>query len=150
MRSAYPAVFLCALACASVPTTSRLSTTGPAAPAAASLATSASTEARSSRGKLMTGSFMTEYFGGETLYDVLRRRAPVYLIARPNPSAMLSNRQDPIAVYIDGSYSGEIDVLQLIPAQEVLSVKRISAADAAVRYGPKHNSGALLVTLIPR
>ena len=98
----------------------------------------------------MTGSFKTEYFGGESLYDVLRRRASLYLNARPNPSALLSNHQDPIAVYIDGSYSGALDVLQLIPAHEVFSVKRISAADAAIRFGPKHNSGALLVTLVPR
>ena len=150
MRSAYPAVFLCALACASVPTTSRLSTTGPEAPETASLSAPTSASASPSRGRLLTGSFMTEYFGGESLYDVLRRRAPLYLSARPNPSALLSNRQDPIAVYIDGSYSGPVDVLQLIPAHEVFSVKRISAADAAVRFGPKHNSGALLVTLIPR
>jgi hypothetical protein len=150
MRSAYPAVFLCALACASVPNTSQLSTTGPASPAAASLSKSASADASPARGQLLTGSFMTEYFGGESLYDVLRRRAPLYLNARPNPSALLSNRQDPIAVYINGSYSGALDVLQLIPAQEVFSVKRISAAEAAVRFGPKHNSGALLVTLIPR
>ena len=43
MRSAYPAVFLCALACASVPSTARLSSTGAAAPAAASVASSGGT-----------------------------------------------------------------------------------------------------------
>jgi hypothetical protein len=145
MRSAYPAVFLCALACASVPSTSRLSSTG-AQPAAATLATSGATT--SSRGHILTGSFSTEYFGGETLFDVLRRRAPLYLRSRPSPSAELTGRADPIAVYIDGSFSGSLDVLQLIPAYEVFSVQRITAVEAATRYGPKHGGGALLVTLV--
>ena len=147
MRSAYPAVFLCALACASAPTTARLSTTGPTAPGTL---LAASTAARSSgRGQFITGSFMTEYYAGETVYDALRRRAPIYLQARPNPTTMLRGA-DPIAVYIDGLYSGSLDVLQIIPAHSVLSVQRISAADAAVRFGPKHNSGALLVRMIPQ
>ena len=148
MRSAYPAVFFCALACASVPSTStaRLSATGPAS-AAPSLPVS--TESAPTRGAFITGSFTTEYFSGETVLDVLRRRAPLYLRARPNPSAELSaTGPDPIAVYIDGSYSGDLDVLQLIPAHEVVSVNRISATEAAIRFGPKRNSGALLVTLV--
>ena len=56
MRSAYPAVFLCALACASVPSTSRLSSTG-TEPTATTLAATSNTS--SSRGHLMTGSFAT-------------------------------------------------------------------------------------------
>jgi len=149
MRFAYPAVLAGAIACASAPSTARLSTTGPRppAPTAASAATSTTTNGR---GQILTGSFMTEYFAGESLYDVLRVRAPLYLRVRPNPSAELTNRADPLAVYVDGLFSGSTDVLQLIPAHDVYSVKRLSAADAAIRFGPKHNSGALLVTLTPR
>jgi hypothetical protein len=66
------------------------------------------------------------------------------------PSAELPGRADPIAVYIDGSYSGGIDVLSAIPASTVFSVDRISAVDATIRYGGRHNSGALLVRLIRR
>ena len=53
-----------------------------------------------------------------------------------------------LAVYINGSFSGSFEVLQSIPASEVFSVDRIGASDAAVRFGPKHNSGALLVRLV--
>src|SRR5262249_24754435 len=145
MRSAYPAVFLCALACASVPSSARLSSVG-SEPLKASVPASASS-ASSVRGTLLTGSWATEYFAGETLYDVLRRRAPLYLHPRPNPSAEITSRNDPIAVYIDGAYSGSVDVLQLIPAYDVKSVDRISASDAAIRFGPKHTSGVILVKL---
>ena len=146
MRSAYPAVFFCALACASVPSTSRLSSTG--TPPSAATVVGSSAPGASARGSFTTGSFTTEYFGGETLYDVLRRRAPLYLRPRGNPSGEAMGRTDPVAVYIDGSYSGSVDVLQLIPAYEVVAVDRISAVDASIRYGPKHSGGALLVKLI--
>jgi hypothetical protein len=145
MRSAYPAVFFCALACASVPSSARLSsgTSGLAAPSVP-----VSSEASNGRGSLRTGTFTTDYFAGETLLDVLRRRAPLYLRPRPNPTGELTGRNDPLVVYINGSFSGPVDVLQLIPAFEVLSVDRLSASEAAVKLGPKHSSGALLVTLV--
>jgi hypothetical protein len=146
MRSAYPAVFFCALACASVPSTSRLSSTGSTS-APTVLAGSAETGA-STRGHFTTGSFTTEFFGGETLYDALRRRAPLYLRPRANPAGGLTTPADPVAVYIDGSFSGSLDVLQLIPAYEVASVDRLSAVEASIRYGPTHSSGALLVNLL--
>ena len=147
MRSAYPAVFLCAIACASAPSASRLSTTGTPL-AAASLPVSSGE--RTTRGQFLTGSVMTESFAGETLGDALRRRAPLYLRPRANPSAEISGRMDPIAVYINGSFSGSLEVLSSIPAYEVFSVDRIAAAEASIRYGPKHGSGALMVTLVRR
>jgi len=146
MRSASPALFVCALACASAPSAARLSTTG-AQPATVTLG---STAPAAVRGQIITGSFMSDYYGGETLADVLRRRAPLYLRPRGMPSAEIPGRADPIAVYIDGSFSGGIEVLSMIPASTVFSVERISGVDATIRYGAKHNSGALLVKLVRR
>jgi len=145
MRSAYPAVFFCALACASAPSAARLSTTG-VQPTAAVLPSSGSD--RPTRGQFITGSFLTDYFSGETLSDVLRRRAPLYLRPRANPSAEIVGRNDPIAVYINGSFSGSLEVLSSIPAYEVFSVQRMTAAESTIRYGQKHGSGALMVTLV--
>jgi hypothetical protein len=93
---------------------------------------------------------MSEYYGGETLMDVLRRRTPMYLRPRGIPSAELTGRADPIAVYINGSFSGGLDVLSSIPANTVFSVERVSGVDATIRYGAKHNSGALVVKLVQR
>lgn len=145
MRSAYPAVFFCALACASAPSNSRLAVTGGQATA---VTVPTAGDATLGRGTLMTGSFATEYFGGETLLDVLRRRAPLYLRPRPNPSADLAGRPDPVAVYINGAFSGNLDVLSSIPAREVFSVDRIPAAEAMIKYGHRHTSGALVITLV--
>ena len=147
MRFAYPAVFFCALACASAPSTARLSATGLRS---TSVTLPASGDEVAGRGHLLTGTLLTEYFGGETLHDVLRRRAPIYLRARSTPSSELSGRSDPIAVYINGSFSGSLEVLQSIPAHEVFSVERVTAAEAGIRYGPKHGNGALLVRLVRR
>ena len=145
MRSAYPAVFLCALACASVPSSSsRLSTTGSVPQTLAS-----SSDGRPTRGVIRTGSYATEYFGGESLYDVLRLRAPIYLKPRPALSIERSVKNDPLAVYIDGSFAGTWEVLQLLPAYTVFSVDRLSATEASLRFGSRNNSsGAVVVTMI--
>jgi len=145
MRSAYPAVFLCALACASVPSSSaHLSTTGSAPRTFASSASGAPT-----RGVLRTGAHATEYFGGESLYDVLRLREPMYLKPRPALGIEQSIKSDPLAVYIDGSFAGTWEVLQLLPAYTIVSVDRLSATEASLRYGSRNNSsGALVVTTV--
>lgn len=101
------------------------------------------------RGSLHTGSFTTEYFSGESLYDVLRLRVPQYLRPRPTPGTEFSGQSDPLAIYIDGNFAGSaVDVLPLIPAYTVFSVDRISATEAAIKFGPKHSNGALLVHLV--
>jgi hypothetical protein len=145
MRSAYPAVFLCALACASAPSSSaHLSRTGSVAPTFTS-----SSSAGSTRGVLLTGSQPTEYFGGESLYDVLRLRAPMYLKPRPALSLEKSVNNDPLAVYIDGSFAGTWEVLQLLPAYTIFRVERLSATEASLKYGSRNNSsGALVVTTV--
>lgn len=144
MRFAYPALLFCAAACASAPSGSRSvvsnAETQPgllSAPAAAS----------PTRGQILTGSLSTEYYAGESLHDVLRRRLPLYLRPRSIMDADITGRADPIAVYIDGAFSGSLDVLTLIPASQVFSVQRMSAGEAMIRFGPKHKSGALVVVL---
>ena len=144
MRFAYPAILLCAAACASAPSASRSSVTN-SQPSSGSLGAPAATSP--TRGTIITGSFLTEYFLGETLHDVLRRRATLYLRPRSIASLDARSNSDPIAVYIDGSFSGSLEVLTLIPASEVFSVKRMSGTEAMVKFGPKHGNGALLVTM---
>jgi hypothetical protein len=145
MRSAYPAVFFCTLACASAPSATRLSTTGVQS---ASTSVPVAGPQPSGRGQLLTGSFLTEYFPGENLADVLRRRAPLYLRPRSNAVSDSYGRTDPIAVYINGSFSGNLDVLTSIPAYEVFAVDRMSASEATIKFGPRHGSGALMITLV--
>lgn len=147
MRSAYPAVFLCALACATAPSSSaHLSTTGSPARTFSSTSSNGLT-----RGVLLTGTHATEYFGGESLYDVLRLRAPIYLKPRPALSIERSIKNDPLAVYIDGSFAGTWEVLQMLPAYTVFSVDRLSATEASLKFGSRNNSsGAVVVTMARR
>jgi len=145
MRSAYPVVFFSALACASAPSAARLSTTGGQSASSSVLVPAAE---QSGRGQILTGSFLTEYYPGENLADVLRRRAPLYLRPRANPVSDTYGRTDPIAVYINNSFSGNLEVLSSIPAYEVFAVNRMNAAEATIKFGPRHGSGALLVTLV--
>ena len=144
MRFAYPAVLLCAAACASAPPASH-------AISSANLQSGSTAAAPAVnpalRGTIVTGSFTTEYFSGETLQDVLRRRLPLYLRPRNAAGSEVPGRADPLAVYIDGAYSGGPEVLNLIPANQVMAVQRMSQTEAMIRFGPKHNSGALIVTL---
>jgi hypothetical protein len=147
MRSAYPAVFLCALACATAPSSSaHLSNAGSPARTFASSSSNGLT-----RGVLLTGTHATEYFGGESLYDVLRLRAPLYLKPRPALGIEKGINNDPLAVYVDGTFAGTWEVLQLLPAYTVYSVDRLSATEAALRFGShKNSSGAVVVTMARR
>ena len=145
MRFAYPAVFLCALACPSPPSSSasHLSATGSAPKMLAS------SSGGPSHGVNRAGSHTTEYFGGESLFDVLRLREPIYLKPRADLSIERSIKNDPLAVYIDGSFAGTWEVLQLLPAYTVASVDRLSATEASLRFGSRNNSsGAIVVTMV--
>ena len=144
MRSAYPAVLLFAVACATAPASSRSSVVNKESAVAPLAAPSANSL---TRGTLLTGNLPTEYYSGETLADVLRRRAPIYLRPRGGESGAFTGRADPIAVYINGNFAGPLDVLASIPAYDVHSVQRVSATESMMRFGPKHNNGVLMVTL---
>jgi hypothetical protein len=147
MRFAYPAILLFAAACASAPSAARSTVTN-ADPRAGSVEAPAALTPL--RGTMLTGSFTTEYFAGETLHDVLRRRLPLFLRARTASAADLTGRSEPISVFLDGSYAGSLEVLSLVPASHVFSVQRMSGGEAAVKLGPRHRGGALLVTMVRR
>jgi hypothetical protein len=147
MRFASPALLLCAAACASTPSAARTVVTNAsvtpasidAAPAAAPVPT---------RGHLLTGSVKTEYFAGESLYDVLRVRMPLYLRPRGATAPNLTGREEPVSVFIDENYAGPLETLSLIPASHVLSVQRMAGTEAAIKFGPRHSGGAVLVRLL--
>ncbi|HEX6052177.1 MAG TPA: hypothetical protein VFZ21_23080 [Gemmatimonadaceae bacterium] len=96
----------------------------------------------------MTGSVKTEYFPGESLYDVLRVRMPLYLRPRGANTPNFTGREEPISVFINGNFAGPLETLSLIPASHVYSVQRMAGSEAAVKFGPRHSGGAVLVQLI--
>ena len=80
---------------------------------------------------------------------MLRLREPIYLKPRADLSIERSIKNDPLAVYIDGSFAGTWEVLQLLPAYTVASVDRLSATEASLKFGSRNNSsGAIVVTMV--
>ena len=144
MRFASPAILLCAAACASAPSAAR-SVVGNSPIVPDTL--DASSAAIPSRGHLITGSVKTEYFPGENLYDVLRVRMPLYLRPRGVNTPNFSGREEPVSVFINGTYAGSLETLSLIPASHVYSVQRMSGSEAAIKFGQRHSGGAVLVQL---
>lgn len=87
------------------------------------------------------------HYAGESLYDVLARDRPLYLRPRTPRLTELAPGQDLIGVVINGHYSGGLEALRTVSADVVYSVRRLSASEAAVRYGRHLVEGALEVTL---
>jgi hypothetical protein len=82
---------------------------------------------------------------GDNLYDALVRWNVAYV--RPRGVSLYASSQEPIGIYVNGGYSGGVESLRSLPLGHVLSVRRMTASEASVRFGRKHSSGALLVTL---
>lgn len=83
---------------------------------------------------------------GDNLYDALVRWNVAYVRPR-GVSLNASPNQEPIGIYINGGYNGGVESLRSLPIGQVLSVRRMTASEASVRFGRRHSSGALLVTL---
>jgi hypothetical protein len=108
---------------------------------ACSTATVGLQSTRPGEGLLLVGSNTVRYGVGETLQQVLAHNQPIMLKPR-------GVRNDPIGVYVNGLYSGDLEVLEMIPAHEVMSVTKLNATEAAGRFGRHWPNGAILVRLV--
>lgn len=88
--------------------------------------------------------------GGENLFDVLRRTRPTLLRIREIGFPLSNDASEMIGVYVDGHFAGGLDALRSIPADYVLSVKRLRGIDATNRYASRHREGILDVRLLRR
>jgi hypothetical protein len=94
---------------------------------------------------VMIGSRIERVRSGESTLELLQRTTPIYLHARWG--GVPGRGGEPIAVYIDGLYSGDLDALRMIPAYDIVSVRRVNTSEAASLYGRTHMNGALLLRL---
>jgi hypothetical protein len=78
-------------------------------------------------------------------YDAVARLRPAFLRGRGQSSIQTPGSDLPI-VYVNGLRSGTIDHLRNIPAQDVQTIRFISATDATTRYGTGHTGGIIEVT----
>jgi hypothetical protein len=83
-------------------------------------------------------------------YSALRLFRPLFFTTRPS-GATLRGEVSQIHVVIDGNYSGDVDVLKLIPTTEVASIRRVQAEMITVPIGQVHaGDTVLMVTLRQR
>jgi hypothetical protein len=115
---------------------------------ACSASFSASRSGITSDPAVLVGSRIEKVRGSETALEFIRRTNPLYLNTRAvrMPGSPFS-RDDLVAVYVNGTYSGELDALEMIPAREIVSVRRVSASEGANVFGRTHRNGALIVRM---
>ena len=82
-----------------------------------------------------------------TAYDVVRRLRPGWLMARGRPSFIDPNAGDPL-VYVDEVQYGLLDSLYRIPANDILRMVFIGAADATTRWGLGHADGVISIVTV--
>jgi hypothetical protein len=81
---------------------------------------------------------------GSTLYFAIQRLRPNWLKIRGMTS--INAGDDAIIVYRDDVRLGTLGVLHDITVSTVATVRFITGPEAASRFGPGHQSGAILVT----
>lgn len=80
-----------------------------------------------------------------TVLEALRRlRADLFRVRAPSPSEPQGSLP---AVYIDGMYQGDLNVLQSLIPDVVREIRFVSSIDASFRFGRPHPAGAVLVLL---
>ncbi|HEX6924459.1 MAG TPA: hypothetical protein VF167_03485 [Longimicrobiaceae bacterium] len=97
--------------------------------------------------------------GGTTVFEVIQSLKPDWFIVRGNKSLLEQGQvletdysvavipgTPQIITYLDNARLGDVDNLRSIPAAEVRSITRLSAAQAALRLGPGHPHGAIIVS----
>jgi hypothetical protein len=80
-----------------------------------------------------------------TAYEAVQRLRPTFLRGRGQSSISNPGSDLPV-VYVNGLRSGGVDQLHTIPAQDVQTIRFISASDATTRYGTGHTGGVIEVT----
>lgn len=112
---------------------------------ACTLIACASSGARPSRNSDLITAEEIEAASVSNAYDAVARLRPAFLRGRGQSSIQTPGSDLPI-VYVNGLRTGTIDHLRNIPAQDVQTIRFISATDATTRYGTGHTGGIIEVT----
>lgn len=89
--------------------------------------------------------------GGATessMYEAIKRLRPRFLQSRGPNSLSLAGAGGP-AVWVDGTLMGGVEWLGWLLPREVVTIRRLSAWDAATAYGAGFPDGVLVVTTRP-
>lgn len=98
-------------------------------------------------GDVLTAAELSLARGLVTAYDAVVRLRPGFLNPRDARMATVAGRGLLPAVFVDGAYSGGVDVLRVFPASEVAEMRYVRPIEAMHRYGPDYRAGVILVRL---
>jgi len=82
----------------------------------------------------LTRQEITSLVGAQNVYTVVQQLRPLFLTPRPGP-AMARGVGPGIAVFIDGTLAGDLDVLKTLNPEHVESIRRIRQPYAYADYG---------------
>ena len=80
-----------------------------------------------------------------TAFDAIERLRPWFLYPRTARAAGIPVNGVRPAVFLDGFFQGEIEILRTMPTSSVLEVQFIRPLDAMHRFGPEYQAGIIFV-----
>ena len=84
------------------------------------------------------------------VYQAVMQLRPEFLRRRPIAQPQGSFQSTGLAVYLDDIPYGSAEALRQIPLDRVRLIRYLSAAEASLKFGGSHPSGAIVVTTLPR
>ena len=81
-------------------------------------------------------------------YDAVRYLRPLFLSTR-GPTSILNPPQDDIAVIVNGQFHGGLEELRTVPANGILWIRHLSAAEVYTKLGRAAPSGGIEVRMVP-
>ena len=82
-----------------------------------------------------------------TAYDALLQLRPSFLHQRNPRTGNIAARGVVPAVFINGGFAGEVDVLRFYTVATIAEIQYIRSFDAVHRFGPDYSAGVILVYL---
>jgi hypothetical protein len=82
-----------------------------------------------------------------SVYEAVRRLRPRFLQSRGPTSVSLPSAGP--AVWVDGTLMGGVEWLSWLLPRDVVTIRRLSAWDAATMYGSRSTDGVIVVTTRP-
>ena len=81
-------------------------------------------------------------------YDAVRYLRPLFLATR-GPTSISDPPPDDIVVIVNGQQQGGLEELRAVPANGILWIRRLSAAEVYVKLGRPAPSGGIEVRMVP-
>lgn len=90
--------------------------------------------------------------GSQSALDAIRALVPGYRSLESRGSATgwpgITSARGALRVLVDGHPIGDLETLRMVPAQNILGIHVLNAADAMMRFGPGFNGGVIVIQTV--